>query len=80
MPQPRIAALLRKHFVGLAADADDPEPQVLDLGMQHLSDATMLPFVMFTDAEGNYLGGGHGAVDPAGFEKALEELARAGRG
>ena len=79
VPRPRIAELLRKHFVGLAADADDPEPQVLDLGMQHLADATMLPFVLFTDADGNYLGGGHGAVDPGRFEQALEQLTRADR-
>jgi thioredoxin-related protein len=81
VPRPRVAALLKQHFVGLASDADDPEQQVVDLGMQHLADATMLPFVMFTDAEGNYLGGGHGAVEPARFEKALEQLvAEAGKG
>jgi hypothetical protein len=74
VPRPAIAALLKQHFVGLAADADDPEEQVLDLAMQHLADATMLPFVMFTDAEGKYLAGGHGAVDPAGFERVLQGL------
>jgi len=74
VPRPRIAELLRSRFVGLASDADDPEAPVLDLAMEHLSDATMLPFVMFTDAEGRFLGGGHGAVEPGRFEAALREL------
>jgi len=74
VPRPAVAALLRQHFVGLASDADDPEEPVLDLAMQHLADATMLPFVMFTDAQGGYLAGGHGAVDPAAFERTLREL------
>ena len=29
VPRPRVAELLKKHFVGLASDADDPEPQVI---------------------------------------------------
>ena len=80
VPHPEIAPVLRSHFVALASDCDDPEPEVEALAM-HLEDATMLPFMMFTDAEGNYLGGGHGAVDPARFEQALEQLvAEAGKG
>jgi thioredoxin-related protein len=75
VPRPAVAALLKEHFVGLASDADDPEAEVLDLAMEHLADATMLPFVMFTDAEGHFLAGGHGAVDPARFEQSLRELA-----
>jgi thioredoxin-related protein len=74
VPRPAVAALLKQHFVGLASDADDPEAPVMDLAMQHLSDATMLPFVMFTDAQGEWLGGGHGAVDPARFEATLRDL------
>jgi hypothetical protein len=75
VPSPRVSALLRQHFVGLAADADDPEPPVLDLAMQHLADGMMLPFVIFTDAEGGFLAGSHGAQDPAAFERTLRELA-----
>jgi thioredoxin-related protein len=78
VPRTAVADLLKQHFVGLASDADDPEEPVLDLAMQHLADATMLPFVLFTDAEGRYLAGGHGAVDPAGFERTLRELIRGG--
>ena len=74
MPSPRVAPLLRERFVGLAADADDPEPPVLDLAMQHLADAMMLPFVLFTDADGGFLAGSHGAQDPAGFERTLRAL------
>ena len=74
VPQASIAALLREHFVGYASDADDPEQPVIDLCMEHLADGMMLPFVLFTDAQGRFLAGGHGAVHPARFEQALQEL------
>lgn len=79
LPRPRVAALLREHFVPLASDADDTEPQVLDLAMEHMPDAMMLPFVLFTDAEGRWLAGSHGWQDPAAFEALLERLAAAPR-
>jgi hypothetical protein len=75
LPRPAIAALMKDRFVGLAADADDPEAPVLDLAMEHLADAMMLPFMLFTDAEGGFLAGGAGAVDPAGFEGVVRKLA-----
>jgi thioredoxin-related protein len=74
VPQPGVAALLGEHFVALASDCDAPEPAVLELAMNHLADAMMLPFVMFTDAQGNFLAGSHGAVDPAAFLETLESL------
>ena len=74
MPQPRVAALLRERFVALASDVDDPEAEVLDLAMQHLQDAMMLPFVLFTDGEGRFLAGSHGAVHPEGFLGTLQGL------
>ena len=74
VPKPAVAELLKQNFVALASDADDPQQPVLDLAMEHLSDAMMLPFVMFTDAEGRFLAGGHGAVDPTAFERVLREL------
>jgi thioredoxin-related protein len=74
VPKPAVAELLKQNFVALASDADDPQQPVLDLAMEHLSDAMMLPFVMFTDAEGRFLAGGHGAVDPTAFERLLREL------
>ncbi len=75
VPQPKVAALLRERFVALASDVDDPEPPVLDLAMQHLQDAMMLPFVLFTDADGAFLAGSHGAVHPDRFLATLQELA-----
>jgi hypothetical protein len=74
VPRPEIAALLQRHFVALAADADDTEDEVVDLA-QHLEDAMMLPFVLFADAEGRFLGGSSGRVDPRAFAARLEELA-----
>jgi len=75
VPQANVAKLLQERFVAVASDIDDPEPAILDLAMQNLPDAMMLPFVLFTDAEGNFLAGGHGAVNPSAFAKALHGLA-----
>ena len=76
MPHPEIAPLLREHFVAVASDCDDPEPEVIELA-QHLEDAYMLPFVVFTDAEGSFVRGSSGGVHLAGFKQALEEIAGA---
>jgi hypothetical protein len=78
VPQASIAKLLQERFVAVASDIDDPEPAILDLAMQNIPDAMMLPFVLFTDAEGNFLAGGHGAVNPPAFAKTLQELAARG--
>jgi hypothetical protein len=75
VPHPEIAPLLRSHFVALASDCDDPEPEVEALAM-HLEDATMLPFVLFADAQGRFLRGSSGAVNPLSFKRALEELSK----
>lgn len=74
MPSPGVAEILSEYFVGLASDCDDPEPAVLDLAMANLRDAMMLPFVMFTDADGNYLSGSHGAVHPDTLRETLLTL------
>ena len=68
-----MAPLLQAHFVALAADADDPEDELIELA-QHLEDAMMLPFVMFTDAEGRFLDGSSGAVNPKTFAATLTRL------
>jgi hypothetical protein len=39
-----------------------------------MPDAMMLPFVMFLDAEGQFLAGSHGAVHPRRLQQALQEL------
>lgn len=73
IPRPEVAELLKTHFVALAADCDDAEPEVEALAMQ-LSDATMLPFVMVADAEGRYLHGSSGAMDAQSLLRILQRL------
>lgn len=75
VPHPEIAPLLQKHFVALASDCDDPEAEVEQLAGQ-LEDAYMLPFVIFTDSDGNFLRGLSGAVNPMTFKRTLEELSK----
>ena len=79
VPRPEVAALLQERFVALAADADDTEDEVFELA-SHLPDATMLPFVMFADAEGRFLEGSSGVVDPRRFVETLERLAKTAAG
>ncbi len=40
--------------------------------MLSLKNATMLPFVVLADAQGNFLDGSAGAVQPEQFETMLE--------
>jgi glycine/D-amino acid oxidase-like deaminating enzyme len=77
VPRPDVAPLLRGRFVALAADADDCEPEVLELASR-LEDAEMLPFVLFADSQGRFLEGSSGAVDPRRFVQTLQRLAPAG--
>jgi hypothetical protein len=74
VPRPDVASLLQQHFVALAADADDTEPEVEALAM-NLQDATMLPFVLFARPDGSFAGGSSGAVQPATFAAALKRVA-----
>lgn len=73
VPRADVAPLLRDHFVALASDADDTEDEVIELA-NNLEDAYMLPFVMFTDAQGKYLGGFSGSVNPSTFLATLQAL------
>ena len=73
VPRPDVAPLLQQHFVALASDADDTEDDVLRLAYR-LEDAMMLPFVLFADAEGKFLAGSSGFVNPATFRATLEKL------
>jgi len=70
---------MSEHFVGLASDADAPEPPVIELAQNHLGGAMMLPFVFFLDARGEFLDGLSGLVDPTSFQARVEALV-AGRG
>ena len=73
VPHPQIAPLLQEHFVALAADADHPEPAIIDLA-RHLEDAMMLPFVLFTDERGQFLDGYAGTSSPPYLRKTLLAL------
>jgi hypothetical protein len=73
VPRPDVAELLQKHFVAVAADADDPEPAVIELASK-LEGAMMLPFVIFTDAEGKFLDGYSGVVTPPYLLRTLGKL------
>ncbi len=73
VPRPEVAALLQEHFVPLASDCDEAEPEVEELAMK-LEDAMMLPFVLFVDAQGQFLTGSSGPVSPADFEATLRNL------
>ena len=73
VPRPDVAPLLQQHFVALAADADDTEDEVALLA-QNLQDAYTLPFVIFADANGRFLEGSSGAIDPRAFIATLKKL------
>jgi len=73
VPRPDVAPLLQQHFIALASDADDTEDEVLRLAY-NLEDAMMLPFVLFADADGRFLGGSSGSTNPATFKSTLEKL------
>lgn len=73
VPHPQIAPLLQQGFVALASDCDDPEEDVIELA-RHLEDAYMLPFVVFADADGRFLSGSSGAVNPVSFQRTLQGL------
>jgi len=75
VPRPDVAPLLKEGFVALASDADDPEESVLRLA-HRLEDAMMLPFVMFADAQGSFLGGSSGFVNLVTYTATLEKLSR----
>ena len=77
VPGQAVGALLREHFVALASDADAAEDPIIELTMQNLPDAMMLPFVIFANADGNFLDGSSGLVDPDRFQATLERLVSA---
>lgn len=77
VPRPDIAPVLQAHYVALAADADDSEDEVIELA-GNLEDAYMLPFVMFCDGDGRFLGGSSGQVNPISFVNTIKKLAGLG--
>lgn len=73
VPRPDVAPLIEAGFVALAADADGDDPAIMAVAMQ-LEDAMMLPFVLFTDAKGNFIDGYSGVVTPPYLIKTLEKI------
>ncbi|HPF15505.1 MAG: thioredoxin family protein [Planctomycetes bacterium] len=73
VPRPDVAELLQNHFVALAADADGEDDAILRLASQ-LPDAMMLPFVIFADAEGQFLEGYSGSASAPYLLKTLNRL------
>lgn len=74
VPRPDVAPLLQQHFVALASDADETEEAVLKHAYQ-LEDAYMLPFVLFVRADGTFVEGLSGAVNPITFAARLRRIA-----
>lgn len=64
--------MLQAGFVALASDCDEPEDEVIALAQQ-VEDAMMLPFILFADAEGNFIDGYSGVVTPPYLIKKLNE-------
>ena len=71
VPRPDIAPILQENFVAVAAEVDDPIPELHALILQ-LPSAQMLPFVVITDAEGRYLDGHAGALAPDQLRELLQ--------
>lgn len=71
IPRPDVAPLLQEHFIALASDCDEADPEVEDLAMK-LEGATMLPFVLLADSGGQFLDGLSGNVPPAELVAFLE--------
>lgn len=76
IPRDEIKTLLAERFVCLAADCDAGDDEVDELAAK-LDGAEMLPFVMVTDARGQYLDGLSGRIAPDGLLRLLERLSEA---
>lgn len=76
IPRDEIKSLLGERFVCVAADCDADDDQVADIAAK-LDNAEMLPFVMVTDARGQYLDGLSGRIAPDGLHRLLERLSEA---
>ena len=57
----------------MAIDCDHPDPQVRALGALHMPWARSLPFVIYTDADGQFL---HGTEGSRSVPELLEDLER----
>lgn len=70
VPRPDVGPLLAEHFVSLAADCDEPEPEIDEL-VDHVEAVFALPIWVLAAPDGSFLAGSSGAVDPAELRAAL---------
>ena len=64
--------------MAVAIDCDQPDPEVQKLGALHMSSARSLPFVFYTDADGQFLHGTSGSRSVADFLADLNRVAAGG--
>lgn len=64
--------------MAVAIDCDQPDPEVQELGALHMSSARSLPFVFYTDADGQFLHGTSGSRSVADFLANLNRVAAGG--
>lgn len=76
IPREEIKTLLDERFVCVAADCDAGHDDVEEIAAK-LDGAEMLPFVMVTDARGQYLDGLSGRIAPDLLHRLLERLSEA---
>ncbi|MFT4647841.1 MAG: thioredoxin-related protein [Planctomycetota bacterium] len=68
-----VSEKLSSNFVTVAADADSDDESIMQLIMQ-VENATTLPYVMFTDAEGQLLHGFSGPCSAADLVEIMDRL------
>ena len=64
--------------MAVAIDCDQPDPEVQELRALHMSSARSLPFVFYTDADGQFLHGTSGSRSVADFLADLNRVAASG--
>lgn len=73
LPRTEIAESIERGFVLLAADCDSAQAEVEELALK-LENATMLPFVLIVDGQGQFIEGFSGVIEPQTLLRALERL------
>ena len=74
-----VKARLNESFVAVAIDCDQPDPEVQELWALHMSSARSLPFVFYTDADGQFLHGTSGSRSVADLLADLNQVASGGK-
>lgn len=72
IPTDAVKRAINDGFVAVAIDCDQPDPAVRALGAAHMSFARMLPFLIYTDADGKFLHGTQGGKSASELLADLE--------